>query len=172
MQTINTAEFEVGESVKNETMNKIKQNFESLDSRVSTLEGGGSTIYPPIILSVNGSYGEPGDFDVALHGTGVLKTTLNFPIIITGVRLLIDKAGISGTTEIDLKYKRGAGAYQSIFETRPSVGFVDGDDSISTNGLINLAYNTLLAGDILRLDIQSTQLRAKNFIVRIDYVKE
>lgn len=171
MQAINTPEITTGEPVKNETLTKIKENFEELDSRVTNLEGGGNTIYPPIVLSVNGSYGEPGDFDVTLHGTGVLKTTLNFPIIITGVRLLIDKAGVSGTTEIDLKYKRGAGAYQSIFTTRPSVGFAAGDDSISTNAVINPSYNSLQAGDILRLDLTGVQNRAVTLTVRIDYVK-
>lgn len=171
MQEITEAEIATGEPVQSKTLTKVRENFDEVDNRVTNLEGGGNTVYPPIILSVNGTYGEPGDFDVALHGTGVLKTTLNFPIIITGVRLLIDKAGVSGTTEIDLKYKRGIGAYQSIFTTRPSVGYGEGDDSISTNAEVNSSYSTLQAGDILRLDVTAVQKRAVTLTVRIDYVK-
>lgn len=164
-------EITTGQPVQSKTMETVKDNFESLDSRVTSLEGGGNTVYPPIIMSLNGTYGEPGDFDVTLHGTGVLKTTLNFPITVTGVRLLIDKAGTSGTTEIDLKFKRGAGTYTSIFSTRPSVVYSAGDDSISTNAVVSMGYNTLAAGDILRLDVTAVQNRAETLTVRIDYVK-
>lgn len=166
---ISTSEIATGQPVSNETATKIKGNFDSLDSRMTSLEGGGSTVYPPIIMRVNGTYGESGD--LVIPANGILKTTLNFNLLITGVRLIIDNAGISGTTEIDLKYKRGVGSYTSIFTTKPSVGFGSGDDATSTNAILNLSQVNLQAGDILRMDITSVQARAVGMMVRIDYIK-
>lgn len=166
---ITTQEIKTGEPVSNQTMNKIKENLESLDSRASSLEGGGSMVYPPVILRVNGPYGEPGDLQIPANG--ILKTTLNFNLTITGARLIVDKAGISGTTEIDIKYKRGAGAWTSIFTTKPSLTYTAGDDSTSTNAALNLSEILLQAGDLVRLDILSAQHRAIGMMVRLDYIK-
>lgn len=164
-----TLEIATGQPVSNETATKIKDNFESLDGRVTTLEGGGSTVYPPVIFRVNGSYGEPGD--LAIPANGILKTTLNFNLTVTGVRIIVDQAGVSGTTEIDLKYKRGAGAWTSIFSTKPSVLYSAGDDSTSTNAVLNMSQVDLQAGDILRMDLTSAQARAIGMLVRLDYIK-
>ena len=166
---LNTAEIAVGEPVKNTTQTKIKDNLDNLNERIESLEGGSSTTYPPIILRVNGTYGEHGDLQ--LPANGILKTTLNFNITITGARLIIDEAGVSGTTEIDIKYKRGVGAYTSIFTTKPSVGFASGDDSTSSNGILNISEVGLQAGDIIRLDILDAQIRAQGLMIRLDYIK-
>lgn len=166
---ITVSEIATGEPVSNETATKIKDNFESLDGRLTTLEGGGSTVYPPIIFRVNGPYGESGD--LAIPANGILKTTLNFNLTVTGVRILIDQAGISGTTEIDLKYKRGVGAWTSIFTGKPSVLHSAGDDSTSVNAVLNMSQVNLQAGDILRLDITSVQARAVGMLIRLDYIK-
>lgn len=166
---ITAGEITTGEPVKSSTQTKIKENFENLDSRVTSLEGGSNTVYPPIILGVNGAYGEAGELTVPF--TGFLKTTMNFDITITGVRILIGTAGVSGTTEIDLKYKRGVGSYTSIFTTKPSVSYSDGNDAISSNAVLNLSEVNLQAGDILRLDITSAQARAVGMTIRIDYSK-
>jgi hypothetical protein len=162
---ITTAEITTGEPVSNNTQTKIKENFDNLDARATALEGGGNTVYPPLVFRVNGSY-------INYVMNGLLKTTLNFNITVTGVRILIDTAGASGTTEIDLKYKRGAGAYTSIFTTKPSVPYSAGNDSISTNAVLSVGEVHLQAGDILRLDVTSAQsATARNFTVRLDYTK-
>lgn len=166
---ITEAEIKTGEPVSAETQAKIKENFDSLDQRMTTLEGGGSTVYPPIIMRVNGPYGEPGDLQIPADG--ILKTTPNFNLTVTGARLLIDKAGVSGTTEIDIKYKRGGGAWTSIFTAKPSVASVAGDDATSTNAELNPSHVNLQAGDLIRLDIVSAQKRAVGMLVRLDYIK-
>lgn len=112
---------------------------------------------------MNGQYGITGAQD------GVVKFTTNFPITYTGVRLLIDKAGTSGTTEIDLKYKRGGGSYTSMLTTKPSISYSSGDDSVSSNGVLDPANSDLLAGDIIRLDLTSVQTNGRGFTIRIDY---
>jgi hypothetical protein len=114
-------------------------------------------------MRVNGYYSDIVSLD------NVLKTTANFPLTILGVYLLIDKAGSGGTTEIDVKRKRGGGAWTSILSTKPSVASAAGDDAISSNGVPNPLYTDIDAGDILRLDLTSSQTSGKGFLVRIDY---
>ena len=163
---ITTQEISTGEPVTNTTMTKVKDNFDNLDSRLTTVEGGGNTTYPPIILRVNGNPAL-----LAIPFTNFLKTTCNFNLTITGVRILIDSAGSSGSTEVDIKFKRGSNPYTSIFTTKPSVSYTSGNDAVSSNAVLDPTYVNLQTGDILRLDITSAQVASKNFIVRIDYIK-
>lgn len=169
-QEITDEELETGEPVSTETAQKIKNNLALLQQRMVEMEGGSSTVYPPIVLGVIGTYGEPGD--LAVPAEGILKVPTNFNFLITGVRILIDKSGISGLTEIDLSVRRAAGgAYASLLTTRPSVDYSEGNDAYSDNGVINPAEAQIQAGDIIRLDITQAQRRGETFYVRIDYVK-
>lgn len=164
-QIINNSEIETGQPVSSSTQSKIKNNLENLQDRITTLEGGGNTVYPPLTFRVNGNYTE----DLTSF-VNILKTTTNFNLTITGVRLLIDQAGSSGKTEIDLLVKTSSG-YQSIFSTKPSVLASAGDDSISSNAVLNPALTNVLAGSLLRLDLVEGQTYGKNFLVRVDYIK-
>lgn len=168
-QEITDEEIQTGEPVKSSTASKFKNNINLLQERITEAEEGGNTVYPPIILVVGGAYGEPGELQIP--AIGAVKTTLNFNITVTGVRLIVDQAGESGTTEIDIKYKRGIAEYTSIFSTKPSLGFAEGNDATSTNALLNPAHVNLQAGDIIRVDITAAQKRAETLIVRIDFVK-
>jgi hypothetical protein len=161
---INASEITTGEPVTNTTQTKIKDNANNHETRILSLEGGGNTIYPPIILRVNGTYN-------GCVYESILKTTLNFNLVITGIRLLIDTAGTSGTTEVNLKYKRGAGSWVNILTTNPSVIYSAGNDALSTNAVLNTSNVNLQAGDIVRLDMISAQSGARGFLVRIDFNK-
>lgn len=160
---IGSTEIESGKPVTTSTQGKIKDNFDDHEERISVIESGTATTYPPLIFRVSGNYSVAGAVD------GVLKTTTNFPIQVTGVRLLIDTAGSGGTTEIDVKYKRGVAAYTSILTTKPSVASSSGNDALSSNGVVNPSHDTLQAGDIIRLDLTSVQTNGVGFTVRIDY---
>lgn len=160
---IDSTEVDSGKPVATTTLGKVKDNFDDHEERIQILESGVGTTYPPLIFRVGGPYSQSGAL------TGIIKTTTNFNILITGARLLIDKAGSSGTTEIDVQFKRGAGAWTSIFSTRPSVSYTAGDDSISSNAVLNPSYTTLQAGDLIRLDITSVQAYGRGFTVRLDY---
>jgi hypothetical protein len=167
--SLTTEQIATGEPLTNSIVTKIKDNFDILDSRITSVEGGSNTVYPPLVFRVNGYYGEPGE--LTIPATYYLKTTMNFNLTVTGCRLLIDAAGSSGTTEIDLKYKRGAGSYTSIFTTLPSVGYAAGNDSISTNAVLDSGQVALQAGDILAMSITNAQAGAAGFTVRLDYSK-
>lgn len=163
---ITTPEVTSGKPVTADVGLKIKDNFDDHESRLLSIEGGAGTTYPSIVFRVNGPY---------YHGwsgtiTGLVKSAVNFSITITGVRLIIDTAGSSGTTEIDVKFKRGGGSWTSILSTKPTVAFGAGDDATSSNGVVDAANNDLLAGDLLRLDLTSVQTGGSGFTVRIDYV--
>lgn len=164
--TITTAEIATGKPNANSTWTKAKDNFDNHESRIVSLEGGSATTYPPIILRVNGYYGSIG------AQTGLLKTVTNFALTITGVRIYIDTAGSSGSTTCDIKVSYAGGAYTSIFTTLPTVAFGAGNDGVSTNAVLDAARVDLAAGDIIRLDTTATQTGGKDFMVRIDYVKQ
>jgi hypothetical protein len=160
---LTSTEITSGKPVTSTTGTKIKNNFDDHEARIQAIEGGSATTFPPIILRVNGPYGQYGAVN------GIIKLTTNFPIVFTGVRILIDHAGSSGITQVDVKYKSGGGAYTSMLLTQPSVSYTAGDDSISSNAVLDPAHSSLLAGDIIRLDLTSVQTGGRSFTVRIDY---
>lgn len=159
---INSSEISPGKPVASTTQTKIKENFDDHEARLQAAEVGSSS-YPPIVLRVNGFY------SYATQLTGVIKTTTNFALAILGVRILVDKAGTAGTLEIDIKRKRGAGAWESVLTTKPTIGYAAGDDALSVAGVLDPTKVNILAGDILRLDITSVQTGGKGFLVRVDF---
>lgn len=159
-------EIAVGEPISNSTLTVVRENFDNHESRILGVETGAGTVYPPIILRVNGFYSTLGIYSRAV------TTTCNFNLTITGIRLIIDVAGSSGTTEVDVLYKRGGGSWTSVLTTKPSVVYSAGDNAVSSNAVLNLGQVDLQAGDLIRLDITSTQAGAANgFSTRIDFNK-
>jgi hypothetical protein len=162
---VTTTEISAGKPTTTTTFTKIKDNFDNHEQRIGALETGGTTTYPPIILRVNGCYATQGVL------ANILKTVCNFDLTITGVRLYIESAGTTGTTEVDLKVSHSGGAYTSIFTTKPSVSYTVGNDGVSTNAVLDPTKVNILSGDLIRLDTTSVQVNGFGFMVRIDYVK-
>ncbi|MDX9730208.1 MAG: hypothetical protein RBT63_00420 [Bdellovibrionales bacterium] len=161
------SEIAVGKAVRNETQEKIRDNFDNHEARINGLETGGSMVYPPLIMRVNGNYAfQPIDQQI-------LITTCNFDLMVTGVFLLLDVAGFSGTTEIDVEYKRGSAAWESVFTTRPSIPSSAGNNAISTNAVLNPDNVEIQAGDLIRLILKSKQSgNPRGLMARIDFNKE
>jgi hypothetical protein len=109
--------------------------------------------------AVSGPY-----YQQALPKTGMSYQRLDFPVTLTSVYLFVVNAGSSGTLEVDVQYKRGGGAFTSIFGTKPSVAFGAGDYAVSSNAV--LTTTALLTNDILRLDITGAQIGNTGFEVR------
>lgn len=176
---INSSEVLSGEPVSSPLMSKVKDNFADHEERITGIETGTVVNYPPIIMRVNGPYADLG----SANWTGVLKTTSNFALRITGVRLIIDRAGTTGATSINLLKSSGGGTYTSVLTTQPVVPAAAGNDAVSsglngtTAAVVNPTQETLSAGDYLRLDITSSQSGTTinnaplNFLVRIDFEK-
>jgi hypothetical protein len=160
------AEVATGKPTKSSMLTKVKTNLADHENRLQDLEGGLTSSPPPIIFYV------PGSAAASYSVSGHLKTVINFNLTITGIRLYVDAAGTSGTHQIDLLYKRAAGGYISVLTTKPSVAYTAGDDAISSNAVLDSGEASLLAGDILRLDIDSLQVEGANFYVRVDYERD
>ena len=159
-EQINTSEIETGDPVTADLWEKVKNSFDDHEERVSDLEAGASA-REPLAFYVKGNYSSFGTV------TGVAYRRLFANITLTGGRLFIIDAGSSGTTQIDIQYKRGVAAFASIFSTLPSAVYSDGDYFLSTNGVLSVTQ--LLAGDVLRLDISTSQIGNEEFHVYLPF---
>lgn len=158
--SITLAEIDPGKPTKSELFTKIKDNFDDHETRILSTEAFASSTVP-ITFDLVGPYWVGSTF------TNVLQYVLTYNITVQAVRLYIDQAGTSGTTEIDIQYKRGVSAFATIFTTKPSVGFGAGNNATSTNAV--LSVTALQTGDILRLDLTAVQANAFNAYVRLEY---
>jgi hypothetical protein len=160
---ITTGEITTGEPTTNSTWTKVKDNFTDLDTRITAAEVSVAT--DPMLFSVIGRYK---NFVAIDQG----KITVNYNLTVTGIFLICNTAGSGGSTTIDIKRSRSGGAYTSLLTTLPSVGYAAGADAISSNAVLNATYTPLLAGDIIRLDITTSQTGTpKGLMVRIDFTK-
>lgn len=163
--TMPTSIIESGDPVIQELWDTyVKDNLDDHETRIVGLEGGSNVVYPPHFWNVTGPYEQA----VPLLNCGIIR--LNFALTVLAGRLIIGYAGTSGSTEIDILYKRGANPFVSIFSTKPSVAFGAGDYAISTNGIVT--DPNLVAGDILRMDITTTQAGGpRNLLGLLEYEK-
>lgn len=161
--TIPTASISAGKPTKQELFTTIKDNFDDHESRITTVENTVSNTLP-IEFNLNGLY-----WRYATPQTGVAKIRITVAINILAARLFIYQAGTIGTTEIDILTKVGAGAFTTIFTTRPSVAFGAGDHAVSTNGILTSSPLAIAANTILRLDVTSAQTNADSAVIQIDY---
>lgn len=162
---LNVNEIAAGEPTKQELFNKIRLDLDDHESRLLTVEGA-TNAFLSIDFLVNGIYGPIGAQN---NIAGYIRIPFNLTII--SGRLLIDKAGSAGTTEIDILFKRGIGVFTSLFTTRPSVAFGAGNIALSTNGVLDLTKVDLLAGDILRCDLTASQTLGNGFIGILEFEK-
>jgi hypothetical protein len=160
---LNSSEIAASKPTKQELFQKIKDNFDDHESRITTVEGATQS-FRPLEYAVFGDYWRFGGSQ-----TEIMLDRMNLNITLTAARLLIKSAGTSGTTEVDVLYKRGVGAWTSIFSTKPSVVYSAGNYAISTNAI--LSTTALLAGDLLRIDITSVQSQTNGFILQLEYEK-
>jgi hypothetical protein len=163
--TITTTEIASGKPVSTSTLTKVKDNLDDHETRILGLEAGTSVPYPPIIFRVNGTFAQSRAID------GLLETTNNFSIQITGVRIWAQKAGSSGTYDIDIVHQFNGSGFVSCLSTRPTLAYTTGDEAASTNAVINSGNATIVAGSNIRLVVYGLQVGGNNFYVRVDYDK-
>jgi hypothetical protein len=162
---VTSTEIASGKPVATTVLGKVKDNFIDHEERLQELESGSAVDYPSITMGIDGFYGDQGP---ATHWDQEFP---NFDLTIVGARLIIDVAGISGTTEIDILVKPPAGAFTSIYSTKPSASYTDGDGFITTNQILDPTKVSVPAGSVIRLDTTSVQTNGQNCYVRLDYTK-
>lgn len=168
---INSEEISAGEPTKQELFTKTKDNFDDHESRITTNEGAVNAFLPiPDGEGIDGRYGVFTSGITAFH-----YFRITFNLTITAARLLIITAGGSGSTEVDVLFDRGAGfGGNSIFTTKPSVAFSDGDLAFSVNAVLDGTKKLLEAGDLIRYDLTAVQGGTPNpnsFKIFLEYDK-
>lgn len=158
--SLNTAEIAAGEPTKQEIFDRIKENEDSLNTRVISVENA-LTNFRPIEFNVHGRMDEflPPIEELILE-------RVNFDCTIVAARLITKEAGTAGFHSVDIQMKRGANPWQSIFSALPSLSYLQGDYAVSVNQV--LSTTSLLAGDFLRLDIISVQTEGESILVHLE----
>lgn len=157
--TLTSADLVAGEPTKQEIFTGIKSNEDDLDSRLTAVEGS-TNLYRPIEFSVLGLYGDN------IVKDGLMYDIVRFDITVLNVLLFIHDAGTSGSTTIDVEYKRGAGSFTSILSSPLSVASGSGDYAV---GAGVLSTTSLLTNDILRLNVDAVQALGQGFSVLIEF---
>lgn len=136
-----------GQVIDQSWFNLIRTEVSVIDDRVDALGSNNA-----LIFNVNGYYGEVG----SANQVSIFPITKS--LTITSAKLICVTAGSAGSTKVDFKFKRGSGAWTSIFSTLPIVPFGAGDLGNSDTGagataaVINPSNQVLLPGDMVRVD--------------------
>lgn len=157
--TLTSADLVAGEPTKQEIFTRIKDNLDDLDSRLTVAESS-TNLYRPIAFDVIGLYGDN------IVKDGLMFEIVRFDITVLNVLLFIHDAGSTGSTTIDVEYKRGVGAFTSILSSPLSVAAGSGDYAVGTG---TLSTTALLTGDILRLNVDAVQTLGLGFSVLIEF---
>lgn len=157
--SISSSLIVAGEPVKQELWTKTKDNFDDHESRISSLETT-SLVFKPIDFYISGHY--------YIYGaqTGVLFEKLTYDIEIQSTNLILLSTGTAGNLEVDLLFKRGANPFVSVYATKPILANTALQFDINTGVL---STTTLLAGDVLRLDITQAMTNNTGFMLQLEY---
>ena len=147
-----------GQPTKKELFERIKDNEDDLNSRLTTVETV-TNITNKIDFEINGNYKyylwaqttSGGTFEI---DEGIMYERVPIAIILLAARHIQYNAGYSGTTTFDIKMSTG-GPFSSIFTTTPSVTAANGDLYVSSNGILSTV--AVPANAILRMDILTSQ---------------
>lgn len=127
-----SSQIEVGKANRAELWTKVKDNFDDLDTRMTAVEGSTTKI---IIFNADivnlGQYAGVGS--TGIIGSFRAPQDLN----ITQARFRVVAAGTSGTTQMDVTVGASDASDVSIFSTKPSAAFGDGDNFDTTNQVIS-----------------------------------
>lgn len=155
---IQSAIIAAGKAIKQELLTFIKENFDDHESRLIVAEAAIGRL-PPICFDVVGALNSPLTMDGAL----IYRVESNLRV--TAARLLIKTAGSAGSVTVDVEYKRGAAAWTSILTGTISAAFGSGSNFVTTG---TLAFQDMLAGDLIRLNIDAVQTNMEDFSVYLE----
>lgn len=154
---LNLSEIAAGEPNKQELWTKLLNNQADFDSRIGAVEN---------IQQLPMFFRATGPLDFGTLDTLIDIHRINFDITILAGRLLSITAGSAGSNEVDMLFKRGAGAWTSIFTTKPVTAFGEGDLALNTG---TLSVTSLLAGDLLRMDITAAQTDGQSLVGILEF---
>jgi len=145
--TIPSSWLDVGDPTKKELFDYIKANEDDLDTRLTDVEAA-VTNETPIVFEMEGDswlLTMPKD-DVC----GIVRLHTNITLVSNILILMQKGGGAAATLEVDIKYKRGAAAWTTIYSARPTI--TTGEPVYQEdNG--TLSVTDLNSGDLLRMDL-------------------
>lgn len=147
--------IEAGEPVTKDLWKLVQTDLDDHEVRILTLEGSVGLILP-IQMDLYGRY------DYLSDKIGVAYTRVTDNVTVNAGRVMAHTAGTSGTTEIDIQFKRGVAAFKSLFTALPAVAFGAGNLGIGS-GTLDPSEVNLVPGDILRLDLSTSQVEGNGF---------
>ena len=150
-EEISLEEIEAGKPTKQELFLKSKNSLDDHEDRIVVTEGS-LNAFLPMDFGLNGPYQILGTLD---NYAGIYRVTFN--LTITSIRLITHIAGSSGSSETNILFKRGVGAFTTVLDTRPSLAFGTGNFAISTNAVLNSVNKFLQAGDLVKADLTGSQ---------------
>lgn len=150
---LNTTEIAAGKPTKQELFGKTKGNFDDHESRLIVVEGAIGRL-PPIAFDVIGL------LYPALIADELMIYRVENNLTITAARLLVKRAGTASSIQIDVEYKRGAGAWTSILSSPITALYSLGDYALVSG---TLALQSFQTGDLLRLNLDAIQTSMVGF---------
>jgi len=148
--TIDPNSIEVGDALRKELFDLIKDNFDDHESRLNSLALSAGKVEIFLFDLVNGS-----NFSTAT-GLAYYQAIETFTITNAAIRIYT-KGSLTGAVEIDIKKSTtdmDNASFTTIFTTKPKVTYSGASDyDTSTNQVFNSGQININPGDILRLDI-------------------
>lgn len=155
-----------GQTIDETWFNIINTELVALDAVVDLLKT--NSVIP---FEISGPIDAQGTF------TGVLYVRLSEAITIQSAVLAMLTAGSAGSIQADVLFKRGAGAWTSLFTTKPAIPYTAGDLATSATGtgataaVLDSGVVELEAGDYLRLDLTAVQTGGVGALLALGFKK-
>lgn len=147
--TIPSSIIQVGKAIKKEIFDLLKGNLDDLDSRVSSLEVSGGSVF-----IFNGDIDLTG-FSVSRPDIYYYKAATNFSVNDFRVQLFTKDGISSGNLVIDLEKSSDTNNanFSSILTSPISFNFASDAAYSEKTALINSSLNDIVTGDVLRVEI-------------------
>lgn len=156
--------IKVGDPIKKELLDLLKNNFDDHESRLQTLAGGSgkiSLINQDFFINANASG--------FLTGTFFVEVIQQCIITEGSIQLFAKSPATTGSLTIDIKKNTttNPSGFNTIFSTQPTLNLAVAADYSKNAGIINPAAQALAVGNILRVDITGLPSALKKFRVNL-----
>lgn len=158
--TIDPDSIEVGDPLKKELFDLIKDNFDDHETRIQTLSGGSGKI------SV---FNDEIYIGGSAQTTGVLyfEAYQPFNVVEVSIQIFEKSPATSGYLTVDAKKNTDTNDanFTTILTTPPTINIATDPDYTRETAVINTGAQTLDTGDILRIDITALPVGLQRFRV-------
>jgi hypothetical protein len=147
---IDANEIEVGDALKKELFDKIKDNSDDHETRIADLETGAKRIPVFKYLLINAAAAS------TLTGLNYYIADEDFTLVNAYIGIF-EKGALTGAIEIDVKKSTtnmDSASFATVFTTKPKITLASASDyDKSTNQVFDNGQISISAGNILRLDV-------------------